>query len=235
MNYALNKRKVSETKMNKQSSRSHCVFTMTIHTKESNGAGEDVLKVGKLHLVDLAGSECVARSGATGDRKREAGNINQSLLTLGRVISALVEKRGHIPYRDSKLTRLLQESLGGEPRQPLLLRFHLVQMQMMKRFSLKLCKQAKNIQNKPQVNQRMAKRTLIKEYCVEIDRIKQELQAAREKNGVHLPKDRYDSMVQITTKTSQISELEEAMERRVAGRYFLLFNTWTLSLLDFLT
>ena len=65
---------------------------MTIHTKESNGAGEDVLKVGKLHLVDLAGSECVARSGATGDRKREARNINQSLLTLGRVISALVEK-----------------------------------------------------------------------------------------------------------------------------------------------
>ena len=72
--------------------------------------------MGKLNLVDLAGSECIGRSGASGDRKREAGNINQSLLTLGRVISALVEKRRHIPYRDSKLTRLLQESLGGRAK-----------------------------------------------------------------------------------------------------------------------
>ena len=229
LNYALNKRKVSETKMNKQSSRSHCVFTMTIHTKESNGAGEDVLKVGKLHLVDLAGSECVARSGATGDRKREAGNINQSLLTLGRVISALVEKRGHIPYRDSKLTRLLQESLGGRAKTTIIATISPSSDANDETLStLSYASRAKNIQNKPQVNQRMAKRTLIKEYCVEIDRIKQELQAAREKNGVHLPKDRYDSMVQeITTKTSQISELEEAMERRVAGRYCLLFDTST--------
>ena len=79
---ALQKRKVSETKMNKQSSRSHTIFTMMIHIKETTPEGEDLLKVGKLNLVDLAGSECVGRSGATGDRKREAGNINQSLLTL---------------------------------------------------------------------------------------------------------------------------------------------------------
>ena len=66
------------------------------------------LQVGKLHLVDLAGSENIGRSGAQGSRKREAGNINASLLTLGRVINALVEHQPHIPYRESKLTRLLQ-------------------------------------------------------------------------------------------------------------------------------
>ena len=113
---ALDRRKTSATRMNKQSSRSHSVFTITIHIKETTPEGEDLLKVGKLNLVDLAGSECVGRSGASGDRKREAGNINQSLLTLGRVISALVEKRRHVPYRDSKLTRLLQESLGGRAK-----------------------------------------------------------------------------------------------------------------------
>lgn len=113
---ALERRKTSATMMNKQSSRSHSVFTITIHIKETTPEGEDLLKVGKLNLVDLAGSECVGRSGASGDRKREAGNINQSLLTLGRVISALVEKRRHVPYRDSKLTRLLQESLGGKAK-----------------------------------------------------------------------------------------------------------------------
>ena len=91
-------------------------MTLTIHTKETTPEGEDLLKVGKLHLVDLAGSECIGRSGATNSRAREAGNINQSLLTLGRVITALVEHRGHVPYRDSKLTRLLQESLGGRAK-----------------------------------------------------------------------------------------------------------------------
>ena len=64
-------------------------------------------------MVDLAGSESIARSGAEYDRAKETGHINTSLLTLGRVISALVERRQHIPYRESKLTRLLQESLGG--------------------------------------------------------------------------------------------------------------------------
>jgi kinesin family member 11 len=61
-------------------------------------------------------SECIGRSGAKDDRAREAGSINQSLLTLGRVITALTENIGHVPYRDSKLTRLLQESLGGKAK-----------------------------------------------------------------------------------------------------------------------
>ena len=99
MEAAIRKRRVSETMMNKASSRSHCIFTITIHMKESTEDGEDLVKVGKLNLVDLAGSECVGRSGAKNERAREAGSINQSLLTLGRVINQLVEHAGHVPYR----------------------------------------------------------------------------------------------------------------------------------------
>lgn len=73
-----------------------------------------MIRLGKLNLVDLAGSENIGRSGAVHQRAREAGNINQSLLALGKVINALVEHQPHIPYRDSKLTRMLQESLGGK-------------------------------------------------------------------------------------------------------------------------
>jgi kinesin family member 11 len=109
-------RQVAETQMNKASSRSHSIVTLKIMIKEATANGEQV-RFGQLNLVDLAGSECVQRSGATGDRLREAGNINQSLLTLGRVITGLSERKsGFIPYRDSKLTRLLQESLGGRAK-----------------------------------------------------------------------------------------------------------------------
>ena len=80
-------------------SRSHTIFSITIHMKESTIDGEEILKTGKLNLVDLAGSENVGRSGSVDKRAREAGSINQSLLTLGRVITALVERAPHIPYR----------------------------------------------------------------------------------------------------------------------------------------
>nr|VDD53069.1 unnamed protein product [Brassica oleracea] len=77
---------------------------------------EELIKCGKLNLVDLAGSENIFRSGSRDGRAREAGEINKSLLTLGRVINALVEHSSHIPYRDSELTRLLQDSLGGKTK-----------------------------------------------------------------------------------------------------------------------
>jgi kinesin family protein 11 len=114
---AQQKRTTAETKMNKTSSRSHCLFTLTVCSKEEV-AGGIVERKGKLHLVDLAGSECAKNTGsdANAARFRESQNINKSLLTLGRVISALRDKVGRIPYRDSKLTRLLQEALGGRSR-----------------------------------------------------------------------------------------------------------------------
>lgn len=93
------KRQVAATKCNDLSSRSHTVFTITVHVKVLGDDGEDMLRTGKLNLVDLAGSENIGRSGAENKRAREAGMINQSLLTLGRVINALVDKSPHIPYR----------------------------------------------------------------------------------------------------------------------------------------
>lgn len=93
------KRQTAATLMNAHSSRSHTIFSITIHIKENSIHGEELLKTGKLNLVDLAGSENIGRSGAVDKRAREAGSINQSLLTLGRVITALVEKTPHVPYR----------------------------------------------------------------------------------------------------------------------------------------
>lgn len=116
MQRGIQNRQTAATLCNKNSSRSHSIFTLKIMIKECNVEGEEVVRHGQLNLVDLAGSECVGRSGAKNDRAREAGNINQSLLTLGRVITALVDHHGHVPYRDSKLTRILQESLGGRAK-----------------------------------------------------------------------------------------------------------------------
>lgn len=84
-------------------SRSHTVFTIVVHMKENSPEGEELVKIGKLNLVDLAGSENISKAGSDNpskkERARECVNINQSLLTLGRVITALVERHPHIPYR----------------------------------------------------------------------------------------------------------------------------------------
>lgn len=103
-------RRTAETKLNMASSRSHTIFTLSTHIKEAVPGGEDLIKVGKLNLVDLAGSENVSRSGARDGRAREAGSINQSLLTLGRVINALVEAGVHVPYRCAAPPRLRRDA-----------------------------------------------------------------------------------------------------------------------------
>ena len=99
--------------MNEHSSRSHSVFL--INVKQENQETEKKLS-GKLYLVDLAGSEKVSKTGAEGSVLEEAKNINKSLSALANVISALADAKPYIPYRDSKLTRILQESLGGNAR-----------------------------------------------------------------------------------------------------------------------
>lgn len=209
-----NKRRTAETLMNKYSSRSHSVFTITIHIKESTPDGADLLKVGKLNLVDLAGSENVGRSGAVRGRAREAGNINQSLLTLGRVITALVEKHPHVPYRDSKLTRLLQESLGGRNKTCIIATVTPGNSSTEETFStLDYAHRAKSIKNRPTVNQMIAKHVLLKEYTEEISKIKRELEASRSKNGIFLPPDEYERL-QATGKQQKewILTLENRME-----------------------
>jgi hypothetical protein len=101
---------VSATAMNDTSSRSHSVFNVTLQQRRSD-TGTTVSS--KLNLVDLAGSEKVRKSGADGGRLNEAKHINKSLSELGNVINALTKGAKHVPYRNSKLTRLLTESLGG--------------------------------------------------------------------------------------------------------------------------
>uniref|UniRef100_A0A8B9L0X8 Kinesin-like protein n=1 Tax=Astyanax mexicanus TaxID=7994 RepID=A0A8B9L0X8_ASTMX len=106
-------RHVAVTNMNEHSSRSHSIFLINI--KQENVETEKKLS-GKLYLVDLAGSEKVSKTGAEGAVLDEAKNINKSLSALGNVISALAEGTTHVPYRDSKMTRILQDSLGGNCR-----------------------------------------------------------------------------------------------------------------------
>ena len=104
------KRQVAATKCNDLSSRSHTVFTITVYIKKTAEDGQDYVSAGKLNLVDLAGSENIQRSGAENKRAAEAGLINKSLLTLGRVINALVDKGSHIPYRYGLVRRCLNSS-----------------------------------------------------------------------------------------------------------------------------
>ncbi|XP_032682727.1 kinesin-like protein Klp61F [Odontomachus brunneus] len=217
------RRQTAATLMNAQSSRSHTVFSITIHIKENNMDGEELLKTGKLNLVDLAGSENVGRSGAVDRRAREAGNINQSLLTLGRVITALVERAPHIPYRESKLTRLLQESLGGRTKTSIIATVSPASINLEETLStLDYAHRAKNITNRPEINQKLSKKALLKEYTEEIERLRRDLLASRERNGVYLAQDNYNEMQslienqskEIEEKISHIKALKEAMEAK---------------------
>ncbi|VFQ63702.1 unnamed protein product [Cuscuta campestris] len=111
MKIGLANRAVGATALNERSSRSHSV--LTVHVRGTDLETDSVLR-GCLHLVDLAGSERIDRSEATGDRLREAQHINKSLSALGDVIFALAHKSSHVPYRNSKLTQVLQSSLGSK-------------------------------------------------------------------------------------------------------------------------
>lgn len=146
-----NARAVAATNMNQESSRSHSIFVITVTQKNVETGSA---KSGQLFLVDLAGSEKVGKTGASGQTLEEAKKINKSLSALGMVINALTDgKSSHIPYRDSKLTRILQESLGGNSRTTLIVNcspssYNDAETLGTMRFGMR----AKSIKNKAKVN-----------------------------------------------------------------------------------
>jgi kinesin family member 5 len=152
-------RVTASTNMNLESSRSHSIFLVTINQKDVNTGSQ---KSGMLYLVDLAGSEKVGKTGATGQTLEEAKKINKSLSALGMVINALTDgKSSHVPYRDSKLTRILQESLGGNSRTTLIINcspssYNDAETVSTLRFGMR----AKTIKNKAKVNAELSPQEL---------------------------------------------------------------------------
>ncbi|EDQ91186.1 uncharacterized protein MONBRDRAFT_23354 [Monosiga brevicollis MX1] len=165
-------RSVGATLMNADSSRSHSIFTVWVEAAETI-EGDEKLRASKLNLVDLAGSERQGKTGATGDRLKEATKINLSLSALGNVISALVDgKSKHIPYRDSKLTRLLQDSLGGNTKTLMVCALSPADNNYDETLStLRYANRAKNIQNKAIINED-PKDALLRQYQEEIEQLK---------------------------------------------------------------
>jgi kinesin family protein 3/17 len=166
-------RATGSTQMNAESSRSHSIFMLVIESSNQEGH----VRVGKLNLVDLAGSERQSKTGAVGDTLKEASKINLSLSALGNVISALVEtsRTGFVPYRDSKLTRLLQDSLGGNTKTVMISNIcpsgtHYEETLSTLRFSAR----AKRIKNKPRINED-PKDAQIRGFQEEIDRLRKQL------------------------------------------------------------
>ncbi|XP_073172825.1 kinesin-like protein KIF17 isoform X6 [Lepidochelys kempii] len=166
-------RAVGYTLMNKDSSRSHSIFTINMEIYAVDERGQEHLRAAKLNLVDLAGSERQSKTGATGERLKEATKINLSLSALGNVISALVDGRcKHIPYRDSKLTRLLQDSLGGNTKTLMVACLSPADNNYDESLStLRYANRAKNIKNKPRINED-PKDALLREYQDEIRKLK---------------------------------------------------------------
>ncbi|KAF7401093.1 hypothetical protein HZH68_006913 [Vespula germanica] len=176
-------RVVGATAMNVSSSRSHAIFTITVESSQLGEDGEQHVKMGKLHLVDLAGSERQSKTKASGVRLREATKINLSLSTLGNVISALVDgQSSHVPYRNSKLTRLLQDSLGGNSKTLMCANVSPADINYDETIStLRYANRAKNIKNRARINED-PKDALLRQFQVEIEQLRKQL----EENGTEI-------------------------------------------------
>ncbi|KAF5725318.1 centromere-associated protein E-like isoform X1 [Tripterygium wilfordii] len=171
-------RHVGSNNFNLLSSRSHTIFTLTIESSpRGENQGEDDVNLSQLHLIDLAGSES-SKTETIGLRRKEGSYINKSLLTLGTVISKLTDgKATHIPYRDSKLTRLLQSSLSGHGRISLICTVTPASSNSEETHNtLKFAHRSKHVEIKAAQNKIIDEKSLIKKYQNEISFLKQELQ-----------------------------------------------------------
>ncbi|KAL4443117.1 hypothetical protein ABPG74_002184 [Tetrahymena malaccensis] len=176
INLGYQSKQTRETRMNEYSSRSHTILSITVTQRYSNGQE----KLGKLNLVDLAGSEKIAKTQATGETLEEAKKINLSLSCLGNVIHALTSNQEHIPYRDSKLTRILQESLGGNYKTSLIAAISPHSSQHEEQIStLKFATRAKTIKNNVKMNVKLS----VDQMRKLIEQLKTELEKAQKQNN----------------------------------------------------
>uniref|UniRef100_A0A3Q2E5Q2 Kinesin family member 21A n=1 Tax=Cyprinodon variegatus TaxID=28743 RepID=A0A3Q2E5Q2_CYPVA len=234
-------RTTASTQMNVQSSRSHAIFTIHLcqvrvcasdnesekDNKDSNGNGEmdeyETLTA-KFHFVDLAGSERLKRTGATGDRAKEGISINCGLLALGNVISALGDRSkraSHVPYRDSKLTRLLQDSLGGNSQTVMIACISPSDRDFMETLNtLKYANRARNIKNKVMVNQDKASQQ-ISALRTEIARLQIELMEYKTgkrlvgEDGVESFSDMFHENSMLQTENSNLRVRVKAMQETI--------------------
>lgn len=193
----LSNRRIGATSINAESSRSHTVFTCVVESRCKNKAdGFSSFKTSRINLVDLAGSERQKLTGAAGERLKEAGNINRSLSQLGNLINILAEvsqtgRQRHIPYRDSRLTFLLQESLGGNAKLAMVCAISPSLSCKSETFStLRFAQRAKAIKNKAVVNEVMQDdvnhlREVIRQLRDELHRIKAAGNIPGDSNGGH--------------------------------------------------
>ncbi|KAG2277082.1 hypothetical protein Bca52824_059637 [Brassica carinata] len=175
-------RHFGETNMNVHSSRSHTIFRMVIESRGKENSSTDAIRVSVLNLVDLAGSERIAKTGAGGVRLTEGKYINKSLMILGNVINKLSESsklRAHIPYRDSKLTRILQPALGGNAKTCIICTIapeeHHIEES---KGTLQFASRAKRITNCAQINEILTDAALLKRQKLEIEELRMKLQGS---------------------------------------------------------
>jgi len=221
------RRKKAATKCNAHSSRSHSVFSVATRSRQPSRVageeGEDLIKLGKLNLVDLAGSENVGKSGvaergATA-RSREAGEINKSLLTLGRVVTALVDKLAHVPYRDSKLTRLLRDALGGKSKTCILATVGMASAASEETVATaEYAARARSVRCKPEVNRRVTRNALARELRLEIETLRRDLDATRLKNGVYVARETHAAeQAKKTEREEKVRSLQNALHEAEAN------------------
>lgn len=206
-------RHIAVTNMNEHSSRSHSVFL--INVKQEHQETKKTL-TGKLYLVDLAGSEKVSKTGAEGQVLDEAKNINKSLSALGNVISALADgNKSHIPYRDSKLTRILQESLGGNSRTTIIICCSPASFNEMEtKSTLEFGRRAKTIKNVVVVNEELTAEEWKRRYEKEREKVNKlrlalkqmESELGKWRSGETVSVDDQFSMKEFESSTLSLSE-----------------------------
>ena len=219
-------RTTSSTYMNDVSSRSHAVFQIIVEqmtTDKELNDNKAQIKVGKLNLVDLAGSERIRITGTRGQQLEESKKINKSLSCLGNVINALTDKKGknYIPYRDSKLTRLLQDSLGGNCKTTMIATISPSEDAFSESLStLYFAQRAKKIKNRPIINEDVNNRALIRKYEIELKNLRSELELKNKmlKNNGLVMQLQEEKEQALMDKNNAIKELEKASRQFLIER-----------------